>query len=157
MLQVGFRLNQKQILKRYLSLSLCSSPLIGAYFFGYTEATSPFKCIFLAMTGIPCPGCGLTRSFLASAHNNFQQAVNYHLFGPLLFFGLSLACVHLILELYFHRSIKAFYGKFLSNQFLQFTLLGAILSYHFLRLYALFVSGELASSFQQSPLGQLVL
>lgn len=149
-------LQKTDIIKRCFTLSLCTSPLIGAYVFSHTEASSPFQCIFLATTGIPCPGCGLTRSFLAVAHNNIPEALTYHLFGPLLFISLIIASVHLILELLSRRAIKPFYGRLLRSPLVQFTFLGAILSYHFLRLSLLFLSGELATSFHNSPLGQFI-
>jgi len=34
------------------------------------------KCIFLSLTGYPCPFCGLTRSFWAVAHGNWAFAVH---------------------------------------------------------------------------------
>jgi len=156
MFQLCFPLHQKEVAKRSLTLSVCSSPLIGAYFFSHTDASSPFQCLFLGTTGIPCPGCGLTRSFMAIAHNNLQEAFHYHLFGPFLFFALFLVCFHLVLELSLRRSVKAFYGRLFFKRNLQFTFVGAILAYHVLRLYALFLSGELTASFEQSPLGKLL-
>jgi len=156
MLRLCGHLQKADVFRRYFTLSLCASPLVSAYFFGHTEASSPLQCIFRATTGIPCPGCGLTRSFLAVAHNNMPEALNYHLFGPLLFISFIITCLHLILELLSRRSIQTFYGKLLRSSIVQFTFLGALLSYHFLRLYFLFLSGELATSFHHSPLGQLL-
>ncbi len=46
------------------------------------------RCPFHALTGLPCPGCGLTRSVLALLHGNFAQSIALHPFGPLLFFAL---------------------------------------------------------------------
>jgi hypothetical protein len=45
----------------------------------------PGTCIFRNVTGIPCPGCGLTRSFVHLAHGNFMKALEFHLMGPVLF------------------------------------------------------------------------
>ena len=39
-------------------------------------------CWWKATTGIPCPGCGLTRSVSCTAHGMFAEAWQYHLFGP---------------------------------------------------------------------------
>ena len=156
MFQLCSPLKKRDILKRYLILSVCSSPLIGAYFFNYTNTTSPLKCLVLHFTGIPCPGCGLTRSFKAITQHHFQEAFHYHLFGPLLFLGLTLTCLNLILELSLRRSVVPFYGRVLCRQDVQLTMLGLLLIYHCLRLGALFTSGELAVSIEQSPLGQLL-
>lgn len=155
MLKINSPLNKTGLYTRCFSLSICTSPLIGSYFFGYTEASSPFKCLFLATTGIPCPSCGLTRSFISVAHNNIQQALDYHLFGLILFLALILVCLHLILELLLRRRVTTFYTKLLSKRRFQFTFIGAVLAYHSVRLYGLWQSGELAISFSQSPLGQI--
>ena len=156
MLRLYFYLKKRERLKRYFTLSLCASPLIGSYFFSHTEASSPFQCLFLATTGIPCPGCGLTRSFMAVAQNNLIEALNYHLLGPFLFFALLLTCIHLILELLLGHSVVTFYVKLLRNHTAQMSFLGMLLSYHCFRLYLLFLSGELASSFENSPLGNFI-
>ena len=52
----------------------------------------PTLCVVHRATGVPCPGCGLTRSFVATAHGDLGGALGFHAFGPLLFVvcGLSL-------------------------------------------------------------------
>lgn len=35
-------------------------------------------CIFRFMTGIPCPGCGMTRAWLAVLRLDFAAAIAYH-------------------------------------------------------------------------------
>jgi hypothetical protein len=42
-------------------------------------------CPFRAMTGYPCPGCGMTRAFSAIAHGELWRAVRYNPLSPLLF------------------------------------------------------------------------
>jgi hypothetical protein len=42
-------------------------------------------CQFKLMTGIPCIGCGLTRSFIGMAHLDVARAGFYHPAGVLLF------------------------------------------------------------------------
>ncbi len=46
----------------------------------------PSPCLFRATTGLPCPGCGLSRSFVHTAHRDLHGAMRYHFFGPVLFF-----------------------------------------------------------------------
>jgi len=36
-------------------------------------------CIFKNLTGIPCPGCGLTRGTLAIFEGNFSEAFSYNI------------------------------------------------------------------------------
>src|SRR5207244_9617366 len=52
-------------------------------------------CLFRYLTGLPCPGCGLTRSFSCILHGDFVRGYDYHPFGYLLlplsvFVGLTL-------------------------------------------------------------------
>ena len=35
-------------------------------------------CVFRLMTGIPCPGCGMTRAWLAALRLDFAAAIAYH-------------------------------------------------------------------------------
>ncbi|MCA9490880.1 MAG: DUF2752 domain-containing protein [Myxococcales bacterium] len=50
--------------------------------FGYEI---PVLCGFRRLTGIPCPGCGLTRSFVYLAHGHPIDAFRMNVFGPFLF------------------------------------------------------------------------
>lgn len=43
-------------------------------------------CWFHELTGIPCLACGLTRSFVLTAHGQWIPAFKMHLLGPPLFF-----------------------------------------------------------------------
>ncbi len=46
-------------------------------------------CLLHRVTGVPCPGCGLTRSVASVAHLEFGRAVAMHPFG-FFFFALFL-------------------------------------------------------------------
>ena len=55
-------------------------------------------CGFKNLTGLPCPGCGLTHSFCALGKGDVGGAFGFNLMGPPLFFALILlwirsACV----------------------------------------------------------------
>jgi len=41
----------------------------------------PPLCGFKMMTGVPCPGCGLTRSWVATAHGQFTKSFGYNRLG----------------------------------------------------------------------------
>lgn len=45
----------------------------------------PVLCGWRQMTGMPCMGCGLTRSFTYMAHGHVIEAFRMNLLGPLLF------------------------------------------------------------------------
>lgn len=42
-------------------------------------------CGFKNLTGLPCPGCGLTHSFCEIVRGHFATALDFHLLGPPLF------------------------------------------------------------------------
>jgi hypothetical protein len=58
------------------AISLLLNPPEGNYF---------TICGFKNLSGLPCPGCGLTHSFCALAKGNLPQAFSYNLLGPPLF------------------------------------------------------------------------
>ncbi|MDR2157132.1 MAG: DUF2752 domain-containing protein [Clostridiales Family XIII bacterium] len=41
-------------------------------------------CPFKLITGIPCPGCGMTRAFLSAAQLDFRSAFAYHPLFPII-------------------------------------------------------------------------
>lgn len=50
-----------------------------------TVEDGPVVCPFRLATGLPCPGCGLARSWSAFAQGDPGEAFASHAFGPLLF------------------------------------------------------------------------
>ncbi len=69
-----------------LAASVCL-PLPGA---NGQVAHLPALCPFYILTGLPCPGCGLTRSFICLGHGHFVESLHWNPLGWLLF-GLCLA------------------------------------------------------------------
>lgn len=56
----------------------------------------PIICPFRLLTGLPCPGCGLTRSWVYGVHGQWGDSFASHPFGlPLLVAVLVLAVVAL--------------------------------------------------------------
>ncbi len=45
----------------------------------------PATCMSRRIFGISCPGCGLTRSFVALAHGDIRMAIDANVMGPMLF------------------------------------------------------------------------
>ena len=54
------------------------APSLGAS----TVLGLPKLCLFRNITGIGCPGCGMTRSLIATAHLHFEDAILFHPLGP---------------------------------------------------------------------------
>ncbi len=52
--------------------------------------TLPELCYWRIMTGMECPGCGLTRCFIAAAHGDLASAWSFNPIGVLLFAAVVL-------------------------------------------------------------------
>jgi hypothetical protein len=60
-----------------------------------------WDCPFFRVTGIPCPGCGLTRAVILLLKGDLQASLRFHAFAPV----LLLTALALILVLLLPRSI----------------------------------------------------
>lgn len=50
----------------------------------------PDLCLFHRFLHLPCPTCGLTRSWAALLHGEFGASFRFHLLGPPLLAGLAI-------------------------------------------------------------------
>ena len=50
----------------------------------------PEMCGFKRLTGYPCPGCGMTRSWVYLAHGDVSTAFSMNVLGPILFLTAAL-------------------------------------------------------------------
>jgi hypothetical protein len=82
-----------------LSLILAASALLPKQGFGID--TCWWHCLF----GFNCPSCGLTRSFIASAHGRIADAFGYNWMGPPLFLCTALAWADRMFRLSVHRPL----------------------------------------------------
>jgi hypothetical protein len=73
--------------------------LLGCTAYVLIVALTGIGCPFEYVTGIPCPGCGLTRAYVAFIRGNIVGAVRYH---PLFWF------LPLLLFVAFHGNTKMF-------------------------------------------------
>lgn len=62
--------------------------LVGVLLLAILILVLDMGCIFRKVTGVPCPGCGMTRAHLAVLHLDLQGAFFYH---PLWFLPVPLA------------------------------------------------------------------
>jgi hypothetical protein len=85
-------------------------------------------CPFHALTGLPCPGCGLTRAFRAIAHGEFQAAWGFNPFG-FLFFALALVLAAAPLWTRAAPQASAVLARGKTQAVLAFVLVGSMLVY----------------------------
>ncbi len=52
---------------------------------GREGASLPGVCMGKRLTGVDCPGCGLTRSFVAMGNGQFAQAFQVHRIGVIIY------------------------------------------------------------------------
>jgi hypothetical protein len=84
-----------------VALSLLLSPSTEAVsLFGFDV---PTLCTFRRLTGMGCPGCGLTRSFVFLAHGQLAEAFRLNPLGPVLFGVVLIQIPWQILRLYRSR------------------------------------------------------
>jgi hypothetical protein len=117
---------KQYLIPRNISL-LALSGFIVLSFFHYTSILPDGKiisilgfaaCPFKLITGIPCPGCGMTHSILSITHGNIFDAA---CFNPFSFFLLFLLGISLLPDSYIKRQplravnlMKAFFIIILS-------------------------------------------
>ena len=65
----------------------------------FNPATAGFfpVCPLLSLTGLACPGCGMTRGLHALLHGNFAGALDYNLLLPAILFFFGYLFVSLVL------------------------------------------------------------
>ncbi len=62
-------------------------------------------CIFRTITGIPCPSCGMTHSFVNIGHLKITDGFKYNIMGPFMYFFMLVGIIVLTFEIYFDRLI----------------------------------------------------
>lgn len=88
-------------------------------------------CPFRALTGLPCPGCGITRSLVFLYRGDLLTSLRYHLFGiPTALFCAAVVAVSMT-ELFTH---KRYFRPLLHNTRLAWTLATVLMAYHSVRL-----------------------
>ena len=128
------QLSRKSRILRYGIIGCCTVPIVESWFYTNGHRLNFIFCPVRHWAGVICPSCGMTRSFMAIARGDWHSAIDYHLFGPLLFTGFGLAIVQAILELSINHRLQVFYIRWLKRRNFQLAILVSFLGYYLLRL-----------------------
>lgn len=67
----------KDTIKQYLTVSVLLVVFGAVNFFMLGK---PHLCVFRALCGLPCPGCGLTHAGIALLQLDWRSSLRYHVF-----------------------------------------------------------------------------
>ena len=109
----------------------------GALHLGLSLAGLPaWSCPMLAATGIPCPGCGLTRATMAFVRGDFAQSFQIHAFAPIFLFALVVMFITLVLPESKRYDVIQKISRFESSSGITAWILSLLMLYWAFRLIA---------------------
>lgn len=100
--------NKSSQTERILAGACILAGLAGAFAVGYfNPAGAGFfpACPFHALTGLNCPGCGLTRGFHALFHGDVLTALRFNALLPIYFFFFAYIFISLVMTLFRGRGL----------------------------------------------------
>ncbi len=77
----GFSLGERVVVLILAAGSLAGLVIARVWPVASVDSGAP-TCLMRIVTGLPCPGCGMTRSWVHLAHGDVAAAFQYNLFGP---------------------------------------------------------------------------
>jgi hypothetical protein len=93
--------------------------------------TDQSLCPLKALTGMPCPSCGITKSMVYFYEGNLLKSIEYHILGPAVITFSFFVIVLFLVEL---RTKKDYFQKYLYHRKLAYGLAIFLASYHLVRL-----------------------
>jgi len=107
--------------------------LVGLHLAGLPGWACPFK----SLTGIPCPGCGLTTATAELLHGHFRASLNTHAFAGIFFAAYLVLAIVLFLPEQQRRSAIARIAMFERHTGITSFVLTALMIYWGFRLAGL--------------------
>ena len=96
-------------IKIKIMISLIVILLCTSFFFLYTKINIFIPCLFHQITGLYCPGCGITRCLVSIIKLDFLQAFRYNML------------VFILLPIFIFIGIKKYYCWLLNKQCILFS------------------------------------
>jgi hypothetical protein len=128
------------------ALTLLVPYLIHIFEHGNIEQAQSL-CVFKMLTGLPCPGCGITKSIIFLYQGELYKSLSYHVFGPAVVLFCLFLLILLPIELFIKKSVarKLFYSRKLALTLALF--LGI---YHLVRLFIFLYATPLSVILKES-------
>lgn len=95
--------------QRFLVIGVLLFCLVAPYpilYYNSELAQSQSICPVKLMTGMPCPGCGMLKSWAHLTHGDLNTSLDYHLFGPGAYLATIMLVIWLVIELWQSRAFK---------------------------------------------------
>ena len=90
----GARRDSDRLRRALFVLPLTSAVFAVSATWRASELPGVVLCPFRALTGLPCPGCGMTRAFCSIGHGELAGAFGYNALAPFVFAGALLLWAH---------------------------------------------------------------
>lgn len=104
-------------------------------------------CPLKMATGMPCPGCGITKSLIFLYQGDLAKSITYHLFGlPLVVFCI-MSITLLLIKL---TTNHLYFKRWIYNIQIAYVLGTTLIIYHFIRLFYFIQNTTLTEIAQQS-------
>jgi hypothetical protein len=91
-------------------------------------------CPFRAVTGLLCPGCGMTRAFCALGHGEFRRALHFNALSPLLYLSLIVVWIGAAASAFNFPKVRTTVMRFRPNATISVGILALVLVWWIARL-----------------------
>lgn len=149
------RLDDGQVRRARLIACIGLATLVASVLYAPWSTSGPVMCPLRFLVGLPCPGCGLTRSFCALAQGDLHNALHYHLLGPGLFLAVAVGSPLLLYQAWKRRRMR-WLERVLYSRFAGYAIAGMLGLYHAVRLVIEASNGELWQGIHGSLLGRMI-
>ncbi|MBO4303527.1 MAG: DUF2752 domain-containing protein [Lentisphaeria bacterium] len=114
-------------------------------------------CLFRFHTGLPCPGCGLTRAFFALLRGDFRASVQFHALLLPVLFTLLAALAGTIAQAREKAgrplgSVLSFFGVLHKKKFFYLAVFLLLFLYYLVRMILFFPAGPEPMVFEKNSL-----
>lgn len=125
--------------------------IVGILCLVLLHVTSRTICIFRSVSGLPCPGCGLTRASVALLKGHVKEAFDFH---PLVFVALAFIFAYIFTCVFKIKIIEKIKKKFI-NIFMLFLLI-IFIGVYIARMIMFFPNEEPMTYLGTSVLGRII-